>query len=523
VKVKRIYLAGLFSLLTAVSSVHAQEPVYWDVVQEIMEEGFENSDLMENVGWMTDVFGPRLARSPAYRAAAEWAKKKLEEYDLDNVHLDQYELGIGWNLEYTSVHMMAPQYMPIIAYPQAWSSPTEGKIRGPAVYINFQEISSEKDLAHYKGTLRNSIIFTVPKQKMYPRWKPDALLLTDEQLDKMAEIPTTDEMAEKIRIIPRLPELDRRVRPTYQYPRRKIIDFLLSEGIAAIVSTDGFYDDGTVQVTNVAPRAWSPDAPTQPTSFIFAAEHYNRIMRILERDIPVELEVELRASYSEKDLMGHNVIAEIPGTDLADEVVIAAAHFDGTISGTGTEDNATGAGHVMEAARILKAIGVKPRRTIRFALWDGHEVGHSGARAYLAQHYVNPETGEQLPDYEKLAGYYNLDYGTGKIRGIYLMNNLRAKPIFTEWMKPFHDMGMKHSFFVASYDASTEGYDTVGLPAFKFCQDQVENDMRSYHTNMDVYDRLIPEYFKQGAVIVASFLYHTAMRDEKLPGAPGQE
>ncbi len=522
-KATRIYLAWLLSLFTAVSSVYAQEPVHWDVVQEIVEEGFENSELLENVSWMTDVFGPRLARSPGYLAAAEWAKEKFEDYGLENAQLDEYEFGVGWNLEYTSVDMMAPQYMPVIAYPQAWSSPTEGRIRGPVVYINFQEISSEKDLDRYRGKLRNAIIFTVPEQKMYLNRKPDAVFLTDEQLDAMAEIPTSAEMAEEIRIIPRPVELDRRVPPVYQYPRRKIIDFLLSEGIAAIASTDGFYDDGTVQVTSVAQRAWSPDAPKHPTSFIFAAEHYNRIMRILEKDIPVELEVELRAVYSERDLTAHNVIAEIPGTDLADEVVIAAAHYDGTISGTGTGDNATGAGHVMEAARILKAIGVKPRRTIRFALWDGHESGNSGARSYMARNYFNPETGEQLPDYEKLAGYYNLDYGTGKIRGIYLMNNLRAKPIFAEWMKPFHDMGMKHSFYVASYDAGTEGYDTVGLPAFKFCQDAVENDMRAYHTNMDVFDRIVPEYFKQGAVIVASFLYHTAMRDEKLPGAPGQD
>jgi len=511
-------LVLIIVLVTAFAfSLADQEPVHWGVVQKIMEEGFKNSHIMEDVSYMTDVFGPRLAKSPAYIAAAKWAKEKFEEYGLENVHLDTYEFGVGWKLDYTSVHMMSPQYMPMIAYPQSWSSPTKGKVRGPVVYINFQDITSEEDLAHYKGKLRNAIIFSVPKQKMYLRWTPEAVLYSKEMLDGMAQMPTMDSKEEYIRNIPKAPELDRRVRPTYKFPRRKIIDFLLSEGIAAIAATDGLYDDGTVQVTSVARRAWAKDAPKQPTSFILAAEHYNRIMRILEKGIPVEMQVELRATYDYKDLTGHNVIAELPGTDLADEVVMVTAHYDGCISGTGAEDNATGAAHVMEAARILKAIGVKPRRTIRFALWDGHEAGHSGARAYCAKHFVDPKTGKHLEDYDKLAGYYNLDYGTGRIRGIYLMYNYPVKPIFTEWMKPFHDLGMAHCFLVPSYDAGTEGYHDVGLPAFKFCQDPVENDSRTYHSNMDVYDRIVPEYLKQGVVIVASFAYHTAMRDEKLP------
>ena len=508
-------------LITAFAfSAQDQEPVYWDVVDKIMEEGFKNSHIMEDVGYMTDVFGPRLAKSPGYLAAAKWAKKKFEEYGLENVHLDTYEFGVGWNLEYTSVHMMSPQYMPIIAYPQAFSSPTKGKVRGPVVYINFQEITSEADLAKYKGKLRNAIIFTQPKQKMYLRWTPESRLYSEEQLDGMAQIPATKSMAEDIRNIAKAPELVHKVRPVYKYPKRKIIDFLLSQKIAAIAATDGVYDDGTVQVTRVARRPWAKDAPKQPTSFILAAEHYNRIMRILEKNIPVAMEVELRATYTDQDLKGHNVIAELPGTDLADEVVLVGGHYDGCVAGTGAEDNATGAAHVMEAARILKAIGFKPRRTIRFALWDGHEAGLEGSQSIIAKHLIDPKTGKRLPEYEKFAGHFNLDYGTGKIRGIYLDYNYLAKPIFTEWMKPFHDLGMKHCFLVKGDGAGTDGYHDVGLPAFKFCQDPVENDSRTYHSNMDVYDRIVPEYLKQGAVIVASFAYHTAMRDEKLPRKP---
>jgi len=515
--IRRFTILITFLAAAFVFSAADQEPVYWDVVQQIMVEGFENSHIMEDVSYMTDVYGPRLAKSRGHVKAVEWAKEKFEEYGLENVHIDTYELGIGWELEYTSVHMMSPQYMPIIAYPQPWSSPTKGKVRGPVVYINFHEITSEADLAKYRGKLENAFIFSMPKQKMYLRWTPEAVLYSDEMLDEMAKIPTTKSMEEYIRNVPKAPELERRVKPVYKYPKRKIIDFLLSEGIAAIAATDGLYDDGTVQVTAIARRAWAKDAPEQPTSYILAAEHYNRIMRILEKDIPVEMELELKATYIDKNLKGHNVIAEISGTDKSDEVVIVAAHFDGCVSGTGAEDNACGAAHVMEAARILKTIGIKPRRTIRFALWDGHEAGNSGARAYCARHYADAKTGERKPEYDKLAGYYNLDYGTGRIRGIYLMNNYAVKPIFKEWMKPLHDIGMKHSFLIPSYDAGTEGYHNLGLPAFKFCQDPVENDSRTYHSNMDVFDRIVPEYIKQGAVVVATFAYHTAMRDQKLP------
>ena len=517
----------LILVLVATFSFSApdREPVYWDVVGKIMEEGFKNSRIMEDVSYMTDVFGPRLAKSPAYFSAVKWAKKKFEEYGLENVHLDPYEFGIGWNLEYTSVHMMSPQYMPIIAYPQAWCSPTKGKVRGSVVYINFQEITSKADLAKYKGKLRNAIIFTAPKQKMYLRWMPEAALFSDEMLDEMAQIPATKSEEEYIRNVPRqiMPALVTKVLPkvVYKYPRRKIIDFLLSQGIAAIARTDGLFDDGTVEVTKVARGAWKKDAPKQPTSFILAAEHYNRIMRILEKGIPVEMEVEVRATYSDKDLTDYNVIAELPGTDLADEVVLVGGHYDGHIGGTGAEDNACGVAHVMEAARILKAIGVKPRRTIRFVAWGASENGPGGYNRYIAKHYVDRKTGQYTKEHEKVAGYFNLDYGTGKIRGIYLDYNYLVKPIFTEWMKPFHDLGMRHCFLVPTFDTGRGGvFGKIGLPSFKFCQDPVENDFRTYHSNMDVYDRIVPEYLKQGAVIVASFAYHTAMRDKKLPRKP---
>jgi len=335
------------------------------------------------------------------------------------------------------------------------------------------------------------------------------VLLSKERLEEMAQIS----------IIPEPHGRKTRNVQTDRLPRQKIIEFLLSEGITAIATRDQVYDDGTVMVTLVSRNAWKKGAPKQPTSFVLAAEHYNRIIRLLEKEIPVEMEVELRASHTDKNLTDYNVIAELTGSDLADEVVIIGAHLDGHIAGTSAEDNATGAAQVMEAARILKAIGVKPRRTIRFALWGAEETGHVGSRAYVAKHYFNHDTKKILPEHEKFSGYFNLDYGTGKIRGIYLMGNMQAMPIMTEWMKPFHNLGMTTAILVPGEDIGSDHaqFETVGLPIFPFIQDPVENDSRSFHSNMDVFDRIIPEYLIQGAVIVAGFVYHAAMRDELLP------
>jgi carboxypeptidase Q len=393
------YLTITIILFTiSVFRIAGQEIVHWDVIQKIMDEGIKNSHIMEDISYMTDVFGPRLAKSRAYLDAAKCAKKKFEKYGLENVLLDPYQFGVGWNLESTSVCIVSPQYMPIIAYRQAWSSPTRGRVRVPAVYINFQNIRSESDLAQYKGKLQNAIVFSTPKRVLRPNFAPDAVLLSKERLDEMAQLT----------IIPKPQESKDSNPKSSGLSRRKIIEFLLSEGIAAIVASDPVYDDGTVMVTLVEKDAWLTDAPKQPTSFILAAEHYNRVMRILEKGIPVEMEVELKVAYDRKDLTDYNVIAELPGSDLADEVVMIGGHLDAHISGTGALDNGCGAAQVIEAARILKAIGVRPRRTIRFALWGSEETGHAGSHAYVVQHYIDRHTGKFTQEHRKFSGYFNL-------------------------------------------------------------------------------------------------------------------
>ncbi|MCK4931812.1 MAG: M20/M25/M40 family metallo-hydrolase [Candidatus Aminicenantes bacterium] len=502
-----ICVIGLFMMFTLVFSAHPQEKVYWDVVEKIMEEAFENSHVMENSSWLCDVFGPRNAKSSSFRAAAQWAKKRLEEYGLSNATLDPFEFGTGWENEYTSVHMMSPRYMPIIAYPPMWSAGTKGKVRGPVVYINFDAITSEKDLDQYRGKLKNTIIFTRPKQEMIPHLSTLPETYTEDELDEMAEIHVGPKVSPK-----------KRNRPHYEkkVSKRQIIDFIFAEGAAVIASPDGRESYGTVVVNEVDGKPWEKDAPPPPTELVIAAEHYNRIMRILEKGIPVEMEVEIKVAFHSDDQVDYSVIAEIPGTDLADEVVMLGGHLDANSAGTGAMDNAAAVVIAMEAVRILKKIGVKPRRTIRVAFWGVHELGTFGSRSYVRKHFGDPETQQYKPEHAKFSAYYNMDIGPGKIRGIYIKGNEGVRPIFTEWMKPLKSLGMTH-IITESIGSEDDGFRAVGLPGFHFLQDRKELDDRLAHTNMDVYERLIPEGLMQSSVVMATFVYHTAMRDELLP------
>jgi carboxypeptidase Q len=280
-------------------------------------------------------------------------------------------------------------------------------------------------------------------------------------------------------------------------------------------------------------RPWTKDAVVVP-QLVMAVEHYNRLIRARQKGAAVQVEVNIASRYHEEDLMGYNVIAEIPGTDLKDEIVMIGAHFDSWHGGTGATDNASGSSVVMEAARIIQALGLKPRRTIRIALWSGEEQGLLGSRAYVAQHLgkrvdapqAEPAASNAIPqyelkpEYEKFSAYYNLDNGTGKIRGVYMQGNEALRPIFRAWLAPFKDMGA--STLTASGTSGTDHqpFDGIGLPGFQFIQDPVEYGTRTHHTNMDVFDRVQEEDMKQASIIMASFAYNTAMRDKRLPRKP---
>lgn len=501
----------LCTFVLSSQTVLSQEKVYWDVVQKIRDEGFERSNVMETASYLSDVYGPRLAHSPSYNAAAEWAKNRLEEFGLENAHLEKWgEFGLGWENEYTSVHMTKPRYMPIIAYPNAWTSGTNGKITGPAVHIDFKELREKEDLDKFRGKMRDAIVFTAPERDMHLNFMPDAERYTEEDLDKLAE--TT--------II--VPDKGYESNVNLEFKREQqgltriqIMEFFLKEGAAAFVSTDRDGDDGTVYVYGRPVRSKDEEKP--PPTLTMAAEHYNRIIRILEKDIPVEMEVEIRSRFYENELLDYNVVAEIPGTDLAHELVMLGGHFDAASAGTGATDNAAGSSVVMEAVRILRAIGVKPRRTIRAVLWGAEEFGLWGSRGYVAEHFGDRNTMELKPGHDNFSTYFNYDNGTGRIRGVYLQNNELARPVFLEWMKPFSDLGMTH--IAPGYTGGTDhlSFNEVGLPGFQFIQDQLEYGSRTHHSNMDVYDRLQEQDLMQASVIMAGFVYHAAMRDEKIP------
>jgi carboxypeptidase Q len=506
-------------LILLVSSVQAQEPVYWDVFQKIMEEAFEHSQVMENASWLTDVFGPRNFKTPSYHAACEWAKKRLIEYGLTNARLEPYKFGNGWDIDYVSVHMVAPQYMPIVAYPAAWSAGTEGKIRVHVIYINFDELISEADLDQYRGKLRNAIIFMRPKQKITPHFEPMATRFTDEQLDEIAKIP------------PRYPTLSADLFPPRRKRRpsgdrlasQKIIDFVFAEGATAIAHPDEWHDFGTLILWryNRIERPWDENLPPRPLELVLAAEHYNRIMRILEKDIPVEMEVEIRTNFYRKDPTDHNVIAEIPGTDLAHEIVLLGGHIQSVPLGTGATDNAAGVVTAMEVVRIFKELGIKPRRTIRIGLWGGHDGGGlTGNRSHVRKHFADLKQKKYKKDYHNLSAYFNCDHGSGKMRAVSVMGNEVIRSIFTEWIKPLRYLGFSHLLTKGSQvpGGSTAhiAYKEVGLPGFYFVQDRMDMNT-NVHSNMDVYDRLVPENLMTNVVILATFVYHAAMRDDKLP------
>jgi len=498
---------SLFLMLMFASSVLAQEPVHFNVMQRIMEEAFENSQVMENASWLCDVFGPRNSKSSGYNAATEWAKERLKAYGLSNARLEPFEFGVGWENEYTSVHMIAPQYMPIIAYPAAWSSGTDGKIHAQVTYVNMEEIASKPDLEPYRGKLRDLIVFVQPIRKLTPHYDPMAVKYTEEELDEMSKIPIGPRVSEKRR---------RRRSREGRLSREEIFDFIWSEGAAAVVRTDGRNDFGTVDAAvngyAMEKRMWETGAPAPITELILAVEHYNRIMRILEKDIPVEMEVEIKAKFIRGKAVDFNVVAEILGTDLADELVLLGAHLQSEPVGTGATDNGGNVAVCMEVVRIFKVLGIKPRRTVRIGLWGGHEMGLYGNRSHVRNNFADVKKKKYKKDYHNFSAYYNLDSGSARIKGVSIMGNEVIRSIFTEWMRPLHNLGMTHLFSTGS---AHEAYSEVGLPGYYFLQDRM--DPRRYHSNMDVYDRLDPEDLMANVVILATFVYHTAMRDEKLP------
>lgn len=520
-----------------------------DPIARIRDEGMNRSQVMETLSYMTDVIGPRLTNSPNMKRANEWTAAQMTKWGL-NAQLEPWgPFGRGWSLKRFSAQVIEPQAIPLIAYPKAWSPSTNGAVTADVVYLN---ANNEAELAAFKGKLNGAIVLTAPIQEVKALFEAPSSRRDEKNLLALADMAEARPRRRNFQMTPEQ-------RAALQFNATKA-RFLHDEGAAIWIEPSRIGDGGTIFVQGAtvpqaapavesqgarprAPRAYDMSAPKITPQVILAVEHYNRILRMIEAGDKVRMTVDLAVEWHDADLMGYNTIAEIPGTDLKDEIVMLGGHLDSWHSGTGATDNAAGCAVAMEAVRIIQALGLKPRRTIRVALWSGEEQGLLGSAAYVAKHFGKFETPTvsssagngsgngsattpaapvlvKRPDYDNLSAYFNLDNGTGRIRGVYMQGNDTVRSLFREWLAPFHDLGA--STLTISNTGGTDhlSFDAIGLPGFQFIQDEIEYDTRTHHSNQDVFDRIQAEDMKQASTIMAAFVYNAAMRDEKLPRKP---
>ena len=530
-----------------------------DPVAKIRDEGLNRSQVMQTLSYLSDVIGPRLTASPGMKRANEWTRDTMTRWGLQNAHLEAWgPFGRGWSLKRFSAQVTDPLDVPLIAYPKAWSPGTNGPISAEVVYFDAKD---EADMARFKGQLKGKIVLTAPIREVKAHFETQGTRRDEKNLLTLANAP-----------MPRPAGGGRggfgggnnaQFQAAAQLAARKN-QFLMDEGAALLVDASRG-DGGTLFVQSAtvpqpfSPNAFGPNAPRRINPYdkdakmlpqiTVAVEHYNRIVRMIQAGEKVKMEANIAVEWQDTDLNGYNTVAEIPGTDpqLKDEIVMLGGHMDSWHSGTGATDNGAGVAVGMEAVRIIQALGLKPRRTIRIALWTGEEQGLLGSRAYVAQHFGKMETpattttnatqggGDgaattrpaaatpvlvKMAEYDKLAGYFNLDNGTGKIRGVYLQGNDSVANLFRQWLAPFKDLGAETLSLSNTGGTDHLSFDGIGLPGFQFIQDEIEYDTRTHHSNMDVFDRIQGDDMKQAATIMAAFVYQTAMRDDKLPRKP---
>ena len=507
-----------------------------NMYQRIRNEGISHSHVMEYASALDDDIGPRLTGSPNLKHANEWTRDQFTAMGCSNAHLEDWgEFGMGWQQLNTWVRMTSPDTAVFIAQAAPWSPATKGAISAPAIWI---EVKEEKDLDKYKGKLAGKIVLYGDMREVKPVEKPLWTRLDDAELKDLAEYPTKPRNEDFLQQFMKRLEL-----------RQKVGQFLAAEHALAVITPsrdgrNGGGSGGTIFDDSGAGFGWSvyKRENTDPLPVVvMAIENYGRIYRLLKAHVPVNLEMNVDTKFSGDHEHGYDTVAEIPGTDpkLKDEVVMLGGHLDSWASGTGATDNGAGTVVAMEAMRILNTLQVKPRRTIRVALWTGEEQGEFGSYGYVKQHfgYVPLSTApdqlklpewlrkpagpiELKPEQARISAYYNVDNGSGKIRGVYLQENAAMAPIFQQWIEPLKDLGVSTITMRNTGGTDHEAFDGVGIPGFQFIQDPLDYGSRSHHSNMDTYERLSPEDLAQAAVVEAIFVYNTAMRDQMLPRKP---
>ncbi|HEY3863362.1 MAG TPA: M20/M25/M40 family metallo-hydrolase [Verrucomicrobiae bacterium] len=526
------------------------EPSPAEAVARIKEQGLtSNSQAMATLSYLSDVIGERLTGSPSLKRANEWTKTKLQGWGLVNAHLEPWgPFGRGWELKRFSAQIVEPQVFPLIAYPQAWSPGLKRALKADVVYLGGVNTSN---LESYKGKLGGDIVLISATHEVRPNVDPLFERQSESNLTHLAE--TTGDTSLYRNRGGGANRFGRNNNSSRMRPAR-LLDFLQKEKVGLVVSESSQGEGGTVFVqsatvpsasANVSftnrggPSAYALNAPAMPPQITLAAEDYNRLARMLQQGVKLKMAVDFKAKYYIDDPMAYNTIAEIPGSDLKDQIVMLGGHMDSWQAGTGATDNGAGVAAAMEAVRIIEAARLHPRRTIRIALWSGEEEGLLGSRAYVSNHfgyYTGGPAGRRRgsegetnrpprkfapgPEFDNLSAYFNLDNGAGKIRGIYMQGDKAARPLFVKWMEPFHSEGAETVTLANTGSTDHISFDSVGLPGFQFIQDQLDYMTRSHHSNEDVFDRIQEADLKQAATVMAAFVYAAAMTDEKIPRKP---
>jgi len=519
-------LVCLLFVMASVATSWSQEKLDLETTGRIRYEGFHNSKIMDYASGLMDSIGQRLTGSPNMKRANEWTREQLTAMGLSNAHLEPWgPFGRGWANQYVNVRMTSPDVATLLAYPKAWTPGTNGVVQGKCIRAI---IDDKKDFDKYKGKLAGMIVILGPDVEVKPITEPPYKRLSDDDLAKQSDYQIPGD------------------HPPFRYAdfvkRQQFIkdlnQFFADEKVLAVIDhsrqTSG---GGTVFVQSGG--SYKTGETTTVPQLTMALEHWTRVARLLEQKKDVSLELNVANTFYDDDPMQYDTIAEIPGTDKKDELVMLGAHLDSWHAGTGATDNGAGSIVMMEAVRILKALNIQPRRTIRIGLWSGEEQGLLGSQGYVQNHFgsrppmddpsmkgmptlLRREAGEVTvkPEQAKISAYFNVDNGTGKIRGVYLQENEAVAPIFDAWMKPFKDLGMTTLTMRNTGGTDHLSFDAVGIPGFQFIQDPIEYETHTHHSNMDVYDRLQPDDLKQMAVIVAGFVYDAATRDQMLPRKP---
>ena len=517
----------------------AVEKIDYGMYARIREEGLQHSHIMEYASALTDDIGPRLTGSPNLAKANAWTRDQLTAMGCVNAHLDDWgEFGMGWQQLNTWVRMTAPDTAVFIAQATPWSPATNGTVSGEAVWVNIQD---DKDFDQYRGKLAGKIVFLGEMREVPPVDKPLFERYTEKELEDLAKYPVTDRAGA---------DMQARLKAYLQRTRMvdKIAQFLADEKVAGVVrpSRDGnngggsggtFFDDNGAALGRTP---YKRESAVKVPVVVMAIENWGRVYRLLKANVPVTIEMNVETKFTGDHEHGYDTVAEIPGTDpnLKDQVVMVGGHLDSWIAGTGATDNGAGTLVAMEVMRILKSLNVQPRRTVRIALWSGEEQGLFGSRGYVKEHFgyapplTTPEqqnlpefmrqTGplELKPDQKLISAYFNVDNGSGRIRGIYTQENAAVVPIFEQWMAPLKDLGVTTITMRNTGGTDHLSFDAVGIPGFQFIQDELDYESRTHHSNQDVYERLQPGDLKQAAVVEAIFVYNAAMRDQMMPRKP---